>query len=142
MKLRLFLARFAEVQSAMLYALGMGWTEIGPEPSPFSIGGLIEVPWDATNRPHKLELSLIDGDGHPFSVPTPAGDQPLRFEVDFDVGRPPGVTPGRSFTVPVALNLGPLPFQPGHSYVVRAAIDGEVLEEVAFAVRPAPTPRA
>ncbi len=141
MKLRLFLARFAEVQAGMLYALGMGWTEIGPEPLPFSIGGLIEVPWDATNRPHKLELSLIDGDGHPFSVPTPAGDQPLRFEVSFDVGRPPGVTPGRSFTVPVALNLGPLPLQPGRRYVVRATIDGEVHDEVTFAVRSAQAPR-
>lgn len=142
MKLRLFLARAAEVQNSLLYALGMGWTEIGPDPSLFAIGGLIEVPWDETNRPHKLDLSLVDGDGQPVTVPTPAGDQPARFEVNFDVGRPPGVRPGRSFTIPVALTLPPLPLPPGRDYVVRGTIDGQVLDEVTFAVRPAAaTPR-
>ena len=135
MRVRLFLAHAAEVQSDMLFAMGAGWTEIGPQPSPLAIAAIVEVPWDETNRQHTLEISIIDEDGQPFLVPTPAGDQPVRFEARFDVGRPPGVTAGRSFNVPVAINLQPLPFQAGRQYLVRASINGQPRDEVTFFVR-------
>ena len=98
MKLRLMLARSAEVQAGMLYMLGTGWTEIGPAPSPFAIAGIIEVPW----------------------------------------GRPPGVAPGRSFNLPIAINIVPLQLRAGRHYVVKAFIDGELADEVGFSVRQQP----
>ena len=125
----------------MLYAIGMGWTEIGPDPNPFAIGAIVEVGWDETNRPHQLTVSIVDADGQPFNVPTPTGDQPFQITADFNVGRPAGARPGRSFSVPVALNLPPVPLQPGRDYVVRAAVDGTTLDEVGFITRAQP-PRA
>ncbi|MDO8475817.1 MAG: hypothetical protein Q7W02_06400 [Candidatus Rokubacteria bacterium] len=144
MKLRLLLAHFAEVQSSMLYALGMGWTQTGPAPSPFAICGVIEVTWEETNRAHTLEISILDADGQPFMVPTPMGEQPFRLQAQFDVGRPPGSRAGSPFVMPLAMNVQPLAFRAGQDYVVRGTINGDLMDEVPFLVRaqpPAPPPQ-
>jgi uncharacterized protein DUF6941 len=88
-KLRLFLSHFSEIQNGMLYMLGGGWSMIGPAPSPFSIAGFVEVAWDETTKQHTLEVDFVDADGQPFLVSTPTGDQPLKFNLGFRVGRPP-----------------------------------------------------
>lgn len=137
MKVRLPLAHYAEVQAGQLFALGLGWTEIGPDPSLFAIAAIVEVAWEETNRRHQLQLLIVDADGQPVQVPTPTGDQPFQIGADFDVGRPPGVAPGRSF-VPVAINIPPLPLQAGRDYVVRALVDGKVHDETAFTFRARP----
>ena len=124
----------------MLYMLGGGWAITGPAPSPFSIAGLIEVAWDETTRQHNLEVDFVDSDGQPFLVSTPVGDQPLKFSLGFRVGRPPESIEGQSFTMPIAINVGPVPFQPGHRYVMRGSIGGVQMDEVAFSVRPLPQP--
>jgi hypothetical protein len=138
LKVRLLLAHFAEIQSGQLYALGLGWTEIGPDPNLFAIAALVEVTWEETNRRHQLQFVIVDADGQPVQVPTPTGDQPFQIQADFDVGRPPGVAPGRSFIVPVAINVPPLPLQPGRDYIVRALVDGQLYDETAFTFRPRP----
>ena len=138
MKLRLLLAHFAEVQSQMLYALGLGWTNTGPAPAGFAICGVIEVTWDETNRQHTLEITIQDADGQPFMVQTPLGDQPFRFQAQFEVGRPPGERPGRHFTMPLAINIPPLAFRPGQDYIVRATIGSELMDEIPFEVRAQP----
>jgi hypothetical protein len=115
-----------------------GWTEIGPDPSLFSIAGVIEVSWEETNRPHHLEIIIVDADGQRVQVPTPTGDQPFLIVADINVGRPPTAVPGQSFIVPIAVNIPPLPFEPGHDYVVRALIGGLVQDETAFRFRPRP----
>jgi hypothetical protein len=137
-KVRLLLAHFSEVQANQLFALGIGWTEIGPDPSLFSIAGVIEVSWEETNRPHHLEIIIVDADGQRVQVPTPTGDQPFLIVADINVGRPPTAVPGQSFIVPIAVNIPPLPFEPGHDYVVRALIGGLVQDETAFRFRPRP----
>ena len=43
MKIRLLLAHAAEVQNSLLFAMGVGWTEIGPAPSAFAIAAILEV---------------------------------------------------------------------------------------------------
>ncbi len=140
MKLRLFLAHTAEVQAGMLYSLGIGWNEIGPDPSAFAIAGLVEILWDETNRPHDLDITIVDADDQPYMVPTPTGDQPFRVHAKVEAGRPPGARVGRSFSVPIALNLPPLQFRPGGDYILRGSLNGDLLEEVPFIVRPAATP--
>lgn len=80
----------------------------------------------------------MDADGQPFQVPTPTGDQPFNVTAQFDVGRPPGVTPGRSFVIPVSVTLAPVQFRPGMSYLVKAAVDGNPLDETPLNVRPPP----
>jgi hypothetical protein len=136
-KLRLFLADAAEVREGLLFALGAGWTEIGPAPQPFALAGIIEVTWDETNHRRQGEIVIVDEDGQPLVVPTPAGEQPFRIPLSFDIGRPPGTAPGRSFNLPVAIMVAPLPWTPGRRYVARGVVDGEVLDEVAFTVRQA-----
>ena len=138
MKLRLLLAHNAEVQAGMLYVLGGGWIEIGPDASAFAIAGLIEVSWDETNRQHELDITIIDADGQPFMHPTPTGDQAFHFNARVVVGRPPNAIAGQSFNLPIALNFPPLQFRPGTAYIVRGSINGTLLDEVPFVIRNAP----
>lgn len=139
MKLRLFLADSAEVREQLLFMLGGGWTEVGPPPQPFALAGIIEVDWEETNRQRRLEIVIEDEDGQPLTVATPTGDQPFKIEAQFDVGRPPG-SPGRSFNVPIAVTVAPLPWTPSRRYVVKASIDGKIMDEVTFSVRSQPQP--
>ena len=48
------------------------------------------------------------------------------------------MAPGRSFNLPIAINIVPLPLQAGWHYVVKAFIDGELADEVGFSVRQQP----
>lgn len=138
MKVRLFLARYAEAQAHLLNVIGGGVTEIGPDPSAFAIAALIEVPWDETNRQHVLKVEIVDEDERSLMVATPGGDQPFEISAQFDVGRPAGIVPGRPFLVPVAVNLQPLPLQPGKRYLVRFKVDDQILDETGLNCRPAP----
>lgn len=139
MKLILLLADWAEVLSGKLYVMGGGWTEVGPAPTPSPLAAIIEVPWDETNRVHKLKFVLEDGDGQPVMVPSATGHQPLEISADFEVGRPPGSKPGTSFNVPFAVNIGPVPLHPGHTFVWRGFVDDQTHETwaTAFRTRPA-----
>lgn len=122
----------------MLYALGLGVTEIGPDPGGFAICCLVEIAWDETNRPHELLFTIVDADERPLQVGTPTGDQPFQIRAQFDQGRPPGATPGRSFILPVSVTLAPVPLRPGASYLVRAFVDETQLDETPLYVRPRP----
>jgi hypothetical protein len=136
MRVRLILATSAEVREGMLFMLGGGFTQIGPQPQPFAITGIIEVDWEETNRRRKLEVLLEDEDGQAVMVPTPVGEQPFKIATEFDVGRPPGESPGISFNMPIAIMVAPLPWIPGKRYVVKFIIDGTTMDQVAFRVRP------
>ena len=138
MRVKTLLADSAEVREGLLFLLGGGWNQIGPLPTPFAIAGVLEVDWDETNSRHRIEFIIQDEDGVPFLVPTPTGDQPFRLGSEFDVGRPPGSTRGETFTMPIAVPIVPLPFAPGHRYVVLTLINGEERDRLAFKVRPAP----
>lgn len=138
MKLRLLLADAAEVREGLLFLLGGGWTEAGPPPHPFAIAGLFEVPWEETNQRQRFEITIEDEDGHPLNVATPSGEQPFKIEGGLDVGRPPFAIPGRSFNLPIALMIPPIPWKPGSRYIVRARIDGAVMDETTFVVRSVP----
>lgn len=138
MRAKILLADSVEVREGLLFLLGGGWNEVGPAPQPFAIAGLIEIEWDETNARHSLELTVENEDGAPLIVPTPAGDQPVRVLSEFEVGRPAGSTPGSSFNMPVAVPIVPLPWTPGHRYVVRLRIDGVDADRVKFSVRQSP----
>lgn len=142
MRIRLLLAHWAEVQANMLYAMGVGWTYTGPAPAPFAIAAVVEVDWDETNQPYRLAFDILDVDGQPFLVPTPMGDQPFQIGAELRVGRPADATPGTTFLTPVAINVQPLQFQPGRHYVVRASVNGAVIDQTGFRVRQAPPPPA
>lgn len=135
----IMLADSAQVADGKLYVLGGGWTETGPQPCPFAIAGIIEVPWRLANQPHSFRLELIDLDGNPVGIPTPEGEQPFVMEGQFEVGRPPGARPGASLPVVLALNSGPVPLPPGRHLEWRLMIDDQAHDDwrLAFKTRPA-----
>jgi len=137
MKVTLMLADAAQVADGKLGVLGGGWCLIGPAPTPFAIAGIIEVPWDQTNRNHSFRLDLIDLDGNPVTASGPGGDAPIMIEGEFEVGRPPGVRAGAYQPIPLALNSGPIPLAPGSHFEWRFSIDGEAREDwrLAFSTR-------
>lgn len=135
MKLTLLLADWAEVLNGKLYVMGGGWTETGPAPGPSAIAAIIEVPWDETNRKHTVKFQLVDGDDQPVMIAAPTGAQRVEVAAEFEVGRPPGVLPGTSFNVPIAMNIGPLPLPPGKVFVWRCSIGDQAAAEWAMTFR-------
>ncbi|MBI4370905.1 MAG: hypothetical protein HY552_01265 [Elusimicrobia bacterium] len=145
MKITMMLADFAQVVDGKLYIMGGGWTMTGPTSSPSAIAIKVEVPWTEANRKHKLQVALVDSDYNPVLVPTPGGNVPLVINAEFEVGRPPGMIPGSPLSVPMALNIGPVPLVPGARYVWKLTIDGNSNDDwqVTFSTRPplaTPTP--
>lgn len=142
MRVTLLLADAAQAVAGKLYILGGGWSITDPVTSPFAIAIKIDVPWADTNRRHRLLLELIDEDGKPVIVPTPSGEEPLRFESEFEVGRPPGLKQGTSLDVPLALNFAPLPLKPNTTYVWKCTINGTSKEDwrLTFTTRAAEAP--
>lgn len=133
MKVTMMLADHAAAADGKLYINGGGWTITGPDPSPSAIALLIDVPWDQTNRRHDLRLELVDADGQPVMVATPEGDQkPAQLLGAFEIGRPPGVTPGTPLAMPLALNIGPIPLPPGQRLRWNLYIDDLTREDWAL----------
>lgn len=137
MKATLLLADYAVVSDGKLTIVGGGWSQTGPEPAPFGIALLIQVPWDQANTLHAFTVQLLDSDGEPVVLETDeAEDQTVAFGGDFEVGRPPGLKPGTPLDFPVAMNSTPLPLEPGR-YEWRLTIDGQSHQDwtLAFTVR-------
>ena len=72
---------------------------------PMAFALKIEVPWNDTNRKHRLCLALVDQDGRPVRVQTPMGEQDVEIRSEFEVGRPAGVTLGTPMDLALAINL-------------------------------------
>jgi hypothetical protein len=134
------LADSAQAIEGKLFILGGGWSITGPAPTPSALAAYIEVSWDLSNHRHTWQFDLLDSDGQPVMIETPVGQQPMVLQGEFEVGRPPGITPGTGLGMPLAINLGPIPLQPGSRYEWRLSINGEVDENwrLPFSTRAAP----
>jgi hypothetical protein len=82
-------------------------------------------------------MELLDADGRPVLLPGPEGEKPVVMAGQFEVGRPPGVSPGTPLDMPLALTMAPLPLLPGR-YVWKLSINNATRDEweAAFTVRP------
>ncbi|HZN22241.1 MAG TPA: hypothetical protein VFB57_06760 [Gaiellaceae bacterium] len=140
MKATMLLADYVVVSDGKLTIVGGGWSQTGPEPAPFGIGLLIQVPWDQANTPHQFKVQLLDADGAAVSFdeedPDSESDQSVEFGGEFEVGRPPGLKPGTPLDFPVAVNSVPLPLEPGR-YEWRLTIDEQSRQDwtLPFTVR-------
>ena len=136
----MLLADYVVVSDGKLTIVGGGWSQTGPEPAPFGIGLLIQVPWDQANTPHQFKVQLLDADGAAVSFdeddPDNESDQSVEFGGEFEVGRPPGLKPGTPLDFPVAVNSVPLPLEPGR-YEWRLTIDEQSRQDwtLPFTVR-------
>lgn len=126
MRAAIILSDFAQVSDGKLTVVGAGWDFIGPDPCPFAVGVLLQVPWDQTNKKHSFSLILHDGDGKPYVGPQ---GEKVAVEGQMEVGRPPGYPVGSSMTSALALNVGPVPLRPGNRYEVILTINGASREE-------------
>jgi hypothetical protein len=134
------LADNAQAVGGKLYILGAGWNWTVPG-MPGAVAGIVTVPWNETNRKHVLTFNLVDDSGSAVRVPTPQGTQePLTIRTEFEVGRPPGVRPGSSFSHPIAINYLALPLQAGRSYEWRWSVNEKSRDDwrLAFEVRQVP----
>lgn len=136
----MLLADSAQVADGKLYILGGGWSVTGPDPTPSAVAIKVGVDWHEFNSNHHWELFLEDADGRPVSFDTPDGPQVIEVRGDFSASAPDGVPVGTPVDVPIAVNFGPIPLQPGSRFIWRMVIDGESLEggTVAFTTRPTP----
>ena len=136
MRVTIMLADAAQESGGKLYILGGGWSVTGPEIPPSALAMKIDVPWDQANTRHLWRIELMDADGQPVEVEEAGA---VRLEQEFELGRPPGVKPGTSLDFVLAINIPPLPLEPGTQYAWTLTIDGESADDwrLPFAVRPA-----
>ncbi|HST56095.1 MAG TPA: hypothetical protein VLJ42_09410 [Solirubrobacteraceae bacterium] len=128
-RVTMMLADAAQAVDNKLYIIGGGWSITGPDPAPSAIAIQIKVPWDEANQRHRMRLELLDTDGANVMIECPTGDEPIVVENDFEVGRPPGIKPGTPIELGLALNIGPLPLEPGNRYEWRLHIGADTREE-------------
>jgi hypothetical protein len=131
MRLTVILCDSARVAEGKLYILGGGWTHVvADQPIEMSLGVVIAVPWGDANRRHPLGIVLKDEDGHFVDAETPDGQQPIRQESQFDIGRPPGIKAGSDLNAVLVFRFGALQLAPG-GYVWELTV-GEAIEKVPF----------
>jgi hypothetical protein len=131
----------AQVAEGKLFILGGGWSMTGPGPAPSAIALKMDVPWDQIGQAHHWELFLEDADGRPVMVGSPDGAQPIEIRGELRVDTAPvGLAPGAPVDVALAINLGPLPLEPGSRYLWRLVFDGNTEPDwvLAFTTRPIP----
>ena len=99
----LTLANHVEVQNGLLYMNGGGWDTLTrtynegrkPDANLISIALATLVHWDEANEKHQLTIWVEDEDG---------GSRLIQWQLDVEVGRPPGRTPGSDSRSALALN--------------------------------------
>ncbi|MFE2427240.1 DUF6941 family protein [Streptomyces sp. NPDC059373] len=126
----------AEPATGKIHMLGAGWSQTSSPTAPMGLAVLIKVPWDRANEKITMLFSLLDSDGQPVAVQTPAGPQAISSQGQLEVGRPPGLAHGSSIDASFALNVSPLPIPPGR-YQWRLDLANEIFS-VFFTVRATP----
>jgi hypothetical protein len=136
------LADFAEVMNGKLYIMGGGWSITGPSPVPSAIAVKIIAPWSPADRKHNLTLQLLDSAGKQVVIKSDDGkDQPVVLGGSFLAEQSTHIKEGTPLDFPYAVNLPPLPLEPGMQYTWKLSMDGKTQDEwqISFNVRPLPT---
>lgn len=129
MEVTALLCDWAQEINGKLYIQGAGWNKIAADqPTSMAIAILVAVPWDQTNRKHVLRGVLLTEDGVPFLDPE-ASTVELRFE--FEVGRPPGVSPGSDLNTPFTMSFFGISLPAGR-YSVGLELNGEPVTSLPF----------
>jgi Family of unknown function (DUF6941) len=99
----------------------------------------VDVPWDQANSRHRWRLELVDSDGQPVLLGEEEQQTPVAIEQEFEIGRPAGVKPGTALDFVLAINIQPLPLEPGKQYAWQLTIDGDGHDDwrLPFSMRPA-----
>jgi uncharacterized protein DUF6941 len=130
------LCDFAQEMGGKLYILGGGFSKAisWGQPVNMMLAIKLEVPWHLANQKLKFGLALMTEDDRPVLQP---GGPPIRADGEFEVGRPPGLTPGSSLDSSMVLPAFGLQLKHG-VYRWELKIDGTLIQTVAFQVIPPP----
>jgi hypothetical protein len=131
MEVDAILCNHAEAAENKLYVSGGGiniaW--VPPEPPHLvhvALGGVVQVPYTATNQPHSLVVRLIDEDGQAVTPWTPEGSDtppPVEIQTGFNFGRPPQLPHGEDQAFPFAMKFQlAVPHVGAYAFVIE--IDG------------------
>jgi hypothetical protein len=138
----LILADAAQVVGNKLYLMGGGWDKLTvnsafPADQRCALSLSLRVAWNETNQKHNFEVEIISEDSvteQPRSL-MKAGGQ-------FEIGRPPGISPGQDQRFQVALDMTLKIDGPGTKSVV-ARVEGQEMRRLSFNVIQGPnSPRA
>lgn len=127
----IILADSAQVVDGKLYVLGGGWktltvTSDFPVVHQMGLALSFEVPWGETNMPQTSRIAIQTADGREI----------MKIDVQFEVGRPPGVPAGPQ-RFQFAANFG-LQFEEPGTYVIVGSVEGQEDRRVDFHVVPGP----
>jgi hypothetical protein len=127
----LILADAAQVQGEKLFMLGGGWSMIWAKEFPaqhqMAVAAGILVPWLETNARHHFKVQVRDEDGSVFG----------EVAGEFEQGRPPGLPPGTTQRVMLAINFGIRIEKPCEA-VAELTLDGNVVKSVPFRIVASP----
>jgi hypothetical protein len=132
----LLLADHAEAMNGKLYLMGGGWDRRAiadlRQTQTFAVALGVLIPWNDTNRPIPLAMTLRDVDGVDVV-------QPLQTQIV--LGRPATATPGQKLRYMLAINYQLVFAHPGQ-YVVEARAGTGPAKRVSFFVDALPAPPA
>jgi len=121
------LADAAQVVGGKLYLIGGGWDTIWvnefPAAHPFAICVGIRVPWDLTTVLHTMNVVIETADGEKLG----------EIQGNFEVGIPAGLAKGSSQLINLAFP-STLQAKAKGRLRIRALIDGQLVDELAFSV--------
>src|SRR5260370_32740320 len=98
------------------------------------VAGVVKVASPATNQAVTLTITLVDEDGNGVSPFVPDGmpdPGPIRGELSFNLGRPPGLSPGEAQPYCLAANFNIGLRQLG-GYTFELAVDGTRVKELSL----------
>lgn len=128
----ILLCDYAESIGGKLYIMGGGWTVCPSGPRNMAVAIRILVPWDEANSRHEMALILQDSNGATVTL----GEQPVRHDGTFEVGRPPGLPPGTELEFTSVMGFVGLPLDPEKGYRWQLEIDGEPSAHASFRTAP------
>lgn len=127
----LILADAAQVQGEKLFMLGGGWSQLWVKQFPaqhqMAVAAGILIPWMETNARHEFKVVVRDEIGGTF---TEVGGQ-------FEQGRPPGLPPGTTQRMMLAINFS-IRIERACEAVAELTLDGEVAKTVPFRIVASP----
>ena len=136
----LILADAAQVVGSKLYLLGGGWDNLTVnQPFPFNqrcgLAMSVSVDWNETNQKHTFELEIVAEDSL-----TEAPKSMLKAGGQFEIGRPPGISPGQLQHFQVAMDMSLVIEGPGAKTVI-ARIEDKEMRRLSFNVHQGPLAR-
>lgn len=144
MRADVMLCDFAQVHGGKLFvsgaAIGILATPSPQPPYPISayIAGVVTVPWDQLDRPHRLVVAVDTADGERLQL-VPARGLPTvdseagAFTADFTLSRSSLMKPGDDSLMPFAFGIqAPVPHLGAHVAIVE--LDGEEVARARFRI--------